>query len=422
MSFSRSDVEMLGKPTEPLNLTMYLADILRQFNFDENMTSEILALSPEQRQQFLEDLQLPSPVQEADVMNVFEYRVHKAISLYVPPFLLLMGTFGNVIAFIILRNKAMSRQSTNLYLAALALADSLVLFVGLFRRWMGDVLGVDIQSETAWLCKTVSVLALSGSQFSVWLIIAVTIERYIVVSHPLHASRYCNPSRAKRVIALIASIFLSLNIHFAWTMTTHEKSNGFKECIPTKSFHYLVVTIWPWIDATLYALLPFLLIVIFNTLIIFQTLKATIWRDAAQNGPFKQSDKRKYFSDTNIKLTVMLLAVSFTFLITTFPMAIVMVYHSQWNGNTENASIPVLAQRQLIRTSSEMLMFLNHSVNFYLYCALGQKFRNHVMKKLCRKNASTSTNLSDHSQHLYCSRVNGYHVASKTMCHDETAL
>ncbi|WAR11423.1 TRFR-like protein [Mya arenaria] len=313
---------------------------------------------------FIESLNLNSDVHSVDLedqrMLIPEYRINKAIGLYLPPFLLLMGTFGNVMTFLILRNKAMTRQSMNLFLAALAIADSIVLFVGLLRRWLGDILQMDIQSESDWLCKTVSVLGYSSSQFSVWQIIAVTIECYLVVSHPLHTSRYCNLTRAKRIICLIALLIVAINFHFLFTVSVHEHEHGLKECGSVAEFRLLVT-----IDASLYALLPFLLIVIFNTLIIIQTLKATIWR-AAQNGPLiNTADKRKVFKDNNIKLTVMLLSVSFTFLITTFPMAIVMVFHSGWSRDIENVPLSVIAQRQLIRTSAEMLMFLNHSVNFY---------------------------------------------------------
>jgi hypothetical protein len=36
-----------------------------------------------------------------------EYRITKAMMLYVPPLLIIMGTFGNVFSFIILRRRAM---------------------------------------------------------------------------------------------------------------------------------------------------------------------------------------------------------------------------------------------------------------------------------------------------------------------------
>ena len=358
-----------------------------------------------------------------NLMELTEYRINKIISLYIPPILLVIGTFGNAFAFLILRNKTMTRQSTNLFLAALAVTDSIVLYFGLLRKWLVVLIGIDFASESKWLCRCVSVLSYTHSQFSAWLIIAVTIERYIVVSQPLHASRFCNITRAKRVIMMLGTIFFLLNIHFMWTVTLAEKDTTGAtefECDALPQFKFLVSVVWPWIDAVLYAMLPFVLIVIFNTLIIFQTIRATSWRDDAQKGPMINMGKRKTYKDNNVKLTVMLLAVSFTYLVSTFPMAIAMVFHDEWRRESvDQLPKEVFAQRQLIRTVSEMLMFLNHSINFYLYCALGQKFRNQVVKTLCRRTFSNTSNLSDHSQHLYCSRVNGYHQ-HKSM--DETAL
>ncbi|XP_053402953.1 probable G-protein coupled receptor 139 [Mercenaria mercenaria] len=361
---------------------------------------------------------------EIVLMELVEYRVHKVISLYIPPILLIMGTFGNMFSFLILRNKTMTRQSTNSFLSALALADSVVLFVGLLKNWIGEMSGLDIQNQADWLCKLTSLLIYSSSHFSVWLIIAVTIERYIAVSQPLHASRYCKLSRAKRVIALLAFVFILLNLHFIWTVTLNDRAIGktvMHNCKATHHFVFFITTIWPWVDAALYALVPFLLIIVFNILIIIQTLRATTWRGEAQKGPLMNVEKRS--NDNNIKLTVMLLCVSFTFLISTFPMSVAMVLHNQWEEEMHRPSttVQLVAQRRLLRTIAEMLMYLNHSINFYLYCALGQKFRNQVIKTLCRRKISNTSNASDHSQHIYCSRVNGSHN-HKSTCIDETIL
>ena len=41
-----------------------------------------------------------------------EYRAHRLLQLYIPPLIIILGTFGNVFAFVILRNKAMLKFST----------------------------------------------------------------------------------------------------------------------------------------------------------------------------------------------------------------------------------------------------------------------------------------------------------------------
>ncbi|ELU02434.1 hypothetical protein CAPTEDRAFT_111639, partial [Capitella teleta] len=117
-----------------------------------------------------------------------------------PPILLILGTFGNIFSFIILKRKAMLKFSTYFYLMVLAIADTLVLHIGLLRLWIGELTGYDLKDQADWICKLTNVVGYTVSDFSVWLIIAVTIERYIVVCHPLKANSMCNTPRARKVI------------------------------------------------------------------------------------------------------------------------------------------------------------------------------------------------------------------------------
>lgn len=137
------------------------------------------------------------------MMDYPEYRLLKYLLVYIPPVLIILGTFGNVVSFIVLRRRAMSKVSSYLYLASLAIADSLVLYIGLLRLWLDELTGVNFQDNSEWLCKLTMFLGYLASDLSVWLIIAVTVERYIVVCFPLRAFTMCNTNRAKLVIIFI---------------------------------------------------------------------------------------------------------------------------------------------------------------------------------------------------------------------------
>ena len=114
---------------------------------------------------------------EEQLMNYTAFRLHKIILLYVPPILVLVGTFGNIFSFLILKRKAMLKFSTYFYLMVLALADTLVLYVGLLRLWIAELTGYELMAQADWICKLTCVLSYTVSDFSVWLIIAVTVER-----------------------------------------------------------------------------------------------------------------------------------------------------------------------------------------------------------------------------------------------------
>ena len=116
------------------------------------------------------------------MMRFPEYRLSKGIEIYAPPVVLLLGTVGNLLSFVILMTKSMRTFSTYLYLAVLSLTDILVLYAGLLRAWVGDLSAYDVKNYSDWSCKFINVIGYTVSDYSVWLIIAVTIERYVECS------------------------------------------------------------------------------------------------------------------------------------------------------------------------------------------------------------------------------------------------
>lgn len=200
-----------------------------------------------------------------------EYRLHKILLLYVSPLLLVLGTFGNISSIFVMRQRSIIRMTAYVYLINLAIADSVVLYIGLLRLWISELTGMDIRNQTSWLCKLVVFCGYVSSDFSVWLIIAVTIERYIVVCHPRKVNNFCTVQRAKWVVCGLLLLFVAINIHFFWTISLNEKNVDNKVsyyCSSRKDFEYLVTVMWPWVDAFLYCFVPFGTILLLNILII----------------------------------------------------------------------------------------------------------------------------------------------------------
>lgn len=321
---------------------------------------------------------------ETMLMEYGEYRIKKWISTYVPPILLVIGTFGNILSFVILR-KSMMRVSTYFYLAVLALADLLVLYIGLLRLWTGEITGVDIRNNNNWICKITIFLTYTASDFSVWLIVAVTVERYIAVCHPLKASILCSVQRARIVTISMLVILMIINSHFLITVHISDTYlNESSTCEAVQEHEFLVETVWPWVDTVMYSFAPYILLFNLNFWIIKQVVSAKKCRTQLQHctsGRNNQLQKRLP-SEGCIKLTIMLLAVSFSFIITTFPVNIYLILDSLWKD--KNGGLKPLVRQALIATITELLMYTNHCINFYLYCATGKKFRNHMQKLVCK--------------------------------------
>nr|KAI8761976.1 FMRFamide receptor [Biomphalaria glabrata] len=299
--------------------------------------------------------------------------------LYVSPVLLILGTLGNLFSFIILRRKQMLKVSSYLYLATLAIVDTVVLYCGLLRHWIRELAQVDIQDTSDGACKFIVTISYVSSDLSAWLITAVTVERYIVVCFPFRASSMCNVSRAKKVIALLIFIILSINVHFLWTVEIDNKGR----CETGIQHRAVIDPVWPWVDIFIYSTLPFLIITVLNILIIKEVAGARSNRvllsgaeaDSSTLTSGHTSRVRRSKMSESQRLTVLLLTVSFMFILLTLPNNILLICTRVWNQYQKD----IESSKYLARTFTELLMYINHSINFFLYCATGNKFRQQIL-------------------------------------------
>ena len=368
---------------------------------------------------------------DARLYEYFAYRLHKTLILYVPPILFVCGILGNILIFVVLTRPAMRRVSAYVYFLVLSIVDTIVLFIGLLRLWVARLLMYDIRDQSVWVCKILSVAGYTVSDYSVWLIVAVTIERFIAVSRPLSTvgdiKSGTKTRRVMIVMVILFAILFGINAHLLWTTTIEIKGGHSNftnltlsqpKCTGAKGFDVLVNSVWPWVDAVIYSILPLLILFLFNSLIICRVFRANRIRinqlsAHSRKSPSGRSKEPREATDGGRRLTVMLLTVSFAFVITTLPQSAMLIYVPFRPANLSIDSIMIL---RLIQTISELLMYTNHSINFYLYCATGRKFRHQLMRVLSSKKrkggssmrASTSTKNQSEEKHSIYKRHNKY--------------
>ncbi|KAK3085681.1 hypothetical protein FSP39_007067 [Pinctada imbricata] len=351
----------------------------------DNLTRRCVNCTLEQLINYINGFYSEIDTDENDsVDNYQEYIIGKKLLLYISPIILIIGTIGNLLSFIVFKAHG-SKVSTYSYLAALAVMDLFVLYVGLLRRWVAQLSDIDIGDHSDWLCKFVMFFGYVCSDSSVWLIIIVTAERYIAVQYPLRASIMCKVRRARFITFIPVIVLCIINIHFFWTVALNP-FNGQIKCSANPSYIFLVEKVWPWVDTALYSLCPFFIITILNSFIVHQVLNARRKREAylMQKKERAIPHRRSKSAEASMRLTLMLLAVSFSFLITTLPMNVVLIV-SQFGNNSPKQGMKQYASFILVKDISEILMYVNHSINFFLYCAAGKKFRKILMDILCNK-------------------------------------
>lgn len=110
------------------------------------------------------------------------------VELYAYPWIILIGTICNTLTFLVMRRK-MHQQSTYFYMAVLAVADEIVILVGCLTFWIYAYFGQSIMF-TLYGCKFFMFVFSTALHYSVWIVVIMTIERFIAVALPLQVNSF----------------------------------------------------------------------------------------------------------------------------------------------------------------------------------------------------------------------------------------
>lgn len=360
------------------NIPIAYCQVLKALNLSRNSTAHIKDLF-----KTLEDERNEEPDQ-----------IRNYVTTIGGPVVYCVGVIGNLLALTVLPHFA-RRISTYMYLLAMCILDLCVLHLGLLISWLQEILGINIHSLSQYSCKIVTFLGYVCSDASVWLVVAVTFERFMSMCHPFKATSLCRVRKALLVIFLVLVFSILVNLHIFWTIGLIPDLNNATVCGP----HESITLIWPCIDLAVYFVLPFLSTGIFNVKIIGKIRKMK--RNSMHRRASLTTMNTCVPTDTNIKkkLTWMMVVVSLTFVVTTFPMAAMLCVTAVFNSLK---NVPKI-NRQLftkVLSFAELLMFTNHAINFYLYVASSKKFRKALRQVLCECNTSDVT-VFQHSENRH---------------------
>lgn len=136
--------------------------------------------------------------------------------------------------------------------------------------------------------------------------------------------------------------------------------------------HSVRLTIWHWADNVLFVLLPFGFIITSNLAVIYR-----LWRSnsIARAQDFVGSARARPITSS----TLMLLAVSAAFLLTTTPLAVHLLGVEYW---LQSADAQKIARIRLSHCVCSLVYYAGSSVNFLLYCFSGSRFRRALKETL----------------------------------------
>jgi hypothetical protein len=299
--------------------------------------------------------------------------------------LTIAGSTGNVLSIVVLATQ--SSNSVNLFLICLAVADTCFLLNGCLRKVVGTINRYNGQFQEyraliPYLNPYLNGVAFLTHSLTVWLVVAITIDRYIAVCFPLKAIEVCTRGRAKRVVAIlvIACSLFSVPRFF-------EKTSGYifdpelddEHAVLTvvyREFHSHPVYIYLY-ETALYGggqfLFPLLLLITLNVRLLWALSAATRYRFNLQSVTQKRDKK-----DDNV--SAMIVVIITVFLVCQFPNFLSYALRLLEVFDSSKAILQDPQGTNLLTPIKETLLRINSSTNFLIYMLVGKEFRRALFK------------------------------------------
>ncbi len=268
----------------------------------------------------------------------------------------------------IFRKNIGNNKSTAIYLLFLAGADSGLLLFFLFTDSLPT--GLPSVMVTEEFCFFYSYIGYPLFFFfivaSIWLIVGLTVNRFIMVTFPVKARVMCSNARA--YLGSLAIIICSFVINFPHFFnyrpekTSEGYINGETEYAKrgdAKRYEF-------WVHCMFLVLAPWILVAFFNCGIVFSLTKRAKMM-TAKNAQ-KQSKERR-FQDR--EMTATLFAVTISFLVLLAWQCITQCFFMLEFGKT-TGEWDIVEKSYVL---AKLGVVINSSINFFLYCLTGSIFR-----------------------------------------------
>ena len=242
-----------------------------------------------------------------------------------------------------------------------------------FVTHMSTQFNVPIPPSPYWYCTLANTILFSALLCSTLLIVSMTFDRFYSIILPHKAASFNTVKRTKITISIIVAFSVFYNIphlfisdHENWQSIPYGKAMG-------KSYGQ----VYYWFSFIINFALPFVLLLIMNSVIIHKILTRSIVgnkrsaEDVVTEGQNKVQQKAK-MKNSEKQIFVILLLVTFGFLILTTPAYAFFLYVMFVDFYKTPLSF---AGYYLFYSAAAKLHFTNYGINFFLYVISGRKFR-----------------------------------------------
>lgn len=207
-------------------------------------------------------------------------------------------------------------------------------------------------------CSIRLVCVFASSMGGVYLILAMTFDRFYGIIRPHKASSFNTVKRAKITSSIVIICCFIYNLPHAFLFVDRGSS-----CVPYAKNVGTLGTAYYWLSFIVNFSFPFVALLTMNSSII-HTIRTRMSLSTTNEQRLKTSDKQIF---------AILLLVTFSFLILSTPDYLIFLFNMVIDFNQ---SPEYKAQYYLFYSAAQKLWYVNHGINFFLYILSGTKFRN----------------------------------------------
>ncbi|CAF1487372.1 unnamed protein product [Rotaria sp. Silwood1] len=290
--------------------------------------------------------------------------------------MVLFGVLGNGLALIVINRRSLRNTSSSVFITYLAIFDSLVLIAYFTYSVIWDQYLVFLSSCVIIYLHDFFTLT------SVWIMVIITIERYIAVHSPFLAKRFCTIEHARYsmyTLIFLTFIFSSLSFPLVYTINKNKIACDLRE-----QFRAL----FRFVQPAMFYFIPGLILLV-NFFTIYELLIAKRQRTQILINPENATNSINAisFNKQQTVLTIMLVTDSLSFYLFTIPACI---NYMLWKNLSYDIDTKEYEMRYLISNLTNIWRQMNSATNFLFYYIAGSKFRAACLE--------TWTDISDYIQ------------------------
>ena len=308
--------------------------------------------------------------------NLIIFRI--IIYIFVGTFVCIVGFIGNILSIIVLRRDRDKKNTTTWLLQALAVTDSLYLFGSILIQTLQT-----LKSDTNWwpafrrmyprARSSIWPIASMFQTTTVWIIVVITVDRYLAVTRPFTA--YTKKRQHMKIY--VALVFLVAALYNIPRFFEREVITVFNEC--TNTSEYQVVHTPFRLDRTYFMVYHVILHCIFRSvgpLAIVLILNIGLIKEfkRAQNARHHMTGKAVHQSSITLMVTV----VVTVFIVCELPDALLRIVAVIQHDDPKDQKFD--DNLLYLNVISNSLLTLNSAVNFLIYCCTGEQFRSDVKR------------------------------------------